>query len=86
MTLHTCSCRVKLDLPVDIQCELFDQLVMPISLYGSKVWGFQKLDQIERFHRKFLTNLLKLNRSTVNRMVYRIVGRQSVKTLLDTSN
>ena len=29
----------KLYLPVDIQCELFDQLVTPILLYGSETWG-----------------------------------------------
>ena len=55
----------KLDLPIDIQCELFDQLIMPILLYGCEIWGFQNLDQIERFHRKFLKSL-KLNRSTAN--------------------
>ena len=81
----------KLDLPIDIQCELFDQLIMPILLYGSEIWGFQNLDQIERFHRKFLKSLLKLNRSTANCMVYGEVGRQNVtavieKKLLDTYN
>ena len=70
----TCKAR-KLCLPLDIQCELFDQLVVPILLYGSEVWGFQKLDCIEIFHRKFLKSLLKLNRGTANCMVYGEVGR-----------
>ena len=30
----------KLYLPVDIQCELFDQLVTPILLYRSEIWVF----------------------------------------------
>ena len=74
----------KLDLPVDIyiQCELFDRLVMPILLYnGSETWGCQKLNQIERFYRKFLKDLLTLNRSTANCMVYQEVGRQGVRHL-----
>ncbi len=29
---------INLYLPVDIECKLFDQLVTPIPLYGSKVW------------------------------------------------
>ena len=73
----------KLDLHIDIQCELFDQLIMPILLYGCEIWGFQNLDQIERFHRKFLKSLLKLNRSTANCMVYGEVGRQNVTAVIE---
>ena len=73
----------KLDLPIDIQCELFDQLIMPILLYGCEILGFQNLDQIERFHRKFLKSLLKLNRSTANCMVYGEVGRQNMTAVIE---
>ncbi len=44
----------KLQLPIDIQCQLFDHLVLPILLYGSEVWGYKDLLQVEVFHRKFL--------------------------------
>ncbi len=60
----------KLNLPVDLHLQLFNQLVLPILLYSSEIWGFQNLDHIERFHRKFLKQTLKLNRSTPNCMVY----------------
>ncbi len=73
----------KLCLPVDIQCELFDQLVLPILLYGSEIWGFQQLDQIEMFYKKFLKNLLKLNRNTANCMVYGEVGRFSLNSMVE---
>ena len=36
----------RLALPVDIQCELFDKIVVPILLYGSEVWGYSNLLQI----------------------------------------
>ena len=65
----------KLSLPIDIQCELFDQLVTPILLYGSEVWGYMKLDQIERLHKLFLKSLLRLNKGTANCMAYGEVGR-----------
>ena len=32
-----------LGLPIDIQTKLFESIVCPILLYGSEVWGFQKL-------------------------------------------
>ena len=35
----------KLNLSVDIACELFDSLVLPIALYGSEVWGFESITQ-----------------------------------------
>ena len=72
----------KLYLPVDIQCELCDQLVMPILLYGSEIRGFQNLDPIERFYGTSLKSLLKLNRRTTNVMVCGVVGRQSVTTVI----
>ena len=65
----------KLSLPVDIQCELFNQLVTPILLYGSEVWGFHKLDQIEVFHRKFLKGLLHVKKNTANCMAYAELGQ-----------
>ena len=68
----------KLCLPLDIQCALFDQLVVPILLYGSEIWGFCNLDSIEMFHKKFLKSILKLNRGTANCMVYGELGRFSL--------
>ncbi|XP_071508531.1 uncharacterized protein [Diadema antillarum] len=74
--LFSMSLKVqKLKLPVDIQCELFDQLVLPILLYGCEVWGFMDLSQIEIFHRKFLKSLLCVNKFTPDCMVYVETGR-----------
>ena len=38
----------QLDLPLDIQVELFDTLIMPILTYGCEVWGVQNLNSIEK--------------------------------------
>lgn len=40
--------------------ELFDKMVVPILLFGCEVWGFEKLDSIERVHLKFLNHILCL--------------------------
>ena len=59
----------KLCLPVDIECELFNQLITPILLYGSEIWGFYQTENIEIFHRSFLKSLLKLPKGTANCMI-----------------
>ena len=38
--------RYVLDLPLECQLDLFDKVVVPVLLYGSEVWGFEKLDLI----------------------------------------
>ena len=40
------KCR-KFDLPIDIQLELFDSLVVPILPYNCEVWGHTNIDPIE---------------------------------------
>ncbi len=47
-------------------------------MYGSEVWGYQNLDHIERFHKKFLKLTLKLNRNTPNCMVYGETGQFNI--------
>ena len=36
-----------LNLPIDIQTNVFESIVCSILLYGSEVWGFQKIDMLE---------------------------------------
>jgi hypothetical protein len=60
----------RLDLHYDLQWHLFNHTVAPILLYGSEVWAFESCDMIDVFHRKFMKQQLRLNRSTPNCMVY----------------
>ena len=62
------KCR-KLELPIDIQCKLFESMVIPVILYGCEIWGFQDIKMLEIFYRKFLKKILKLRPSTSNCMV-----------------
>ena len=68
----------RLRLPIDIQCELFDRLIMPILIYGSEVWGYENINQVEIFHRKFIKMILHVNRCTPDCMVYSETGRYAV--------
>ena len=65
----------KLKLSVDIQCHLFDHLILPILLYGSEIWGYEDISQIEVLHRKFLRTILYVNKCTPDCMVYGETGR-----------
>ena len=56
----------KLNLPVDLQLKLFDNMIAPIFLYGSEIWGF---------HFKYCKRLLHLKASTPKAMVYGELGR-----------
>ena len=68
------KCR-KLELPIDIQCKLFESMVIPVILYGCEIWGFQDIKMLEIFYRKFLNKVLILRPSTSNCMVYGEVGK-----------
>ena len=38
-----------LNLPFDVICELYEKCVIPVLLYGSEVWGFSNLRDVEIF-------------------------------------
>ena len=64
----------KLRLPVDISLEMFNYLVLPVLLYGCKVWGYSNIEHIEILYRNRIKTLLKVNMNTPNVMVYGETG------------
>ena len=52
------SQKVKLQLPLDIYLNLFDQMVLPVLMYGCEVWEYENLDILETFFRSFLKKKL----------------------------
>ena len=69
----------KYSLPVDLQFDLFDKMVMPVILYGCEIWGFKNLGTLERLHLKFCKLVLKLKSSTPNVMIYGETGRFKIE-------
>ena len=41
------------NLPIDVQLELFDVLVVPVILYGCEVWSPESCDILEKLHLRF---------------------------------
>ena len=59
--------KIKQFLNIDpVKCDLFDQLVLPVLMYGCKVWGFYPAKAIEQVHKDFCKNVLKVKRTTMN--------------------
>ena len=69
-----------LKLPFDIVFELYEQCVIPVLLYGSEIWGFENLNSLETFHRKFFKLVLKSFRFTPNCMIYGETNSVDIKT------
>ena len=78
------SKKEKFNLPIDIVLDLFDKMILPILLYGCEIWGFENLEKIEVFYRKFLKYILKVNMRTTNCMVYGETGRTPLKIIIQT--
>lgn len=55
--------------------KIFDSKVVPILLYSSEIWGYQRLDTVERVHMLACKRFLGVPLKTHNKMVYSELGR-----------
>ena len=53
----------KLLLPIDIQLQMFDTMVLPILLYGSEVTGFENHSMLERLCLQFYKIILNVKKT-----------------------
>ena len=67
------------NLPIDMQFDLFDKIVIPIVLYGCEAWGFSNLKILETLHLKYCKIVLKLKSTTPDVMVYGETGRFKIE-------
>ena len=72
------KCR-QLNLPIDVQLELFDTLVVPTILYGCEIWGHEWFGISETLHLKFCKIVLSLTKDTPNCMIYGELGRTPIE-------
>ncbi|MCG8049047.1 MAG: reverse transcriptase family protein [Candidatus Thiodiazotropha endolucinida] len=64
----------RLELPFDIQIDLFDKTIKPILLYGCEIWGFGNIDVLERVQLNYFKYLFGLKKSTPSYMIYGELG------------
>ena len=72
------KCR-QLNLPLDVQLELFEKCVHPILLYGCEIWACE-IDVISKLQLGFLKLILGFKVTTPTCMVLGEVGRYPIET------
>ena len=83
--LHLLYKRIRnLQIPIDLQIQLFDSTVLPILLYGCETWGFYSTNLIDTVHNQFLQTITKLRKSTPVYMLYAELGRKPIDILIKT--
>ena len=58
--------------------DLFDKLILPISNYGSEVWGLLESPQLERVLIRYCKELLCVRQQTQNNFIYGELGRTTL--------
>ena len=69
----------KLDLPLDLQLDLYQKCIKPILLYGCEMWGFENTEMLEKIQLKYLKMLLGVKASTPSCMIYGELGVYPLK-------
>ena len=72
-----------LDIPIDLQLKLFENTVVPISTYGSEVWGYENLDMTEKVHNDFLRKITRSKKSTPLYMLLGELGRYPLNIIIN---
>ena len=78
--LHVLYKRIRnLNLPIDLQLQLFDHTILPIALYSCEVWGFENTQLIENLHNEFLRRITNLKKSAPIYMLHAELGRLPIE-------
>ena len=73
----------RLQLPFDIQLNLFDTCILPILLYGSEIWGFSNIKNIEIFHNQYCKYILRLGSRSINNFALGELGRLKMEKFVN---
>ena len=65
-------------LPVNINCELFDKIVLPILLYKAEIWGYEYCESIETVQITFGRRILGVGSCTPKQAIMRDIGKYPV--------
>ena len=77
------KCR-KYDLPIDLQLELFNTMVMPIMTYACEIWGYSVNRELKLLQMKFYKQVLHVHRNTSTDIVYGELGEYPLDVIINT--
>ena len=66
---------------IETKLQLFDSIVTSILLYGSEVWGFENISNVEKIQIRFYKLLLGLNVSVSNVVTFDELGKFPLRVL-----
>ena len=69
--MFTVLCKARsFNLPINVQLELFEVLLVPVILYGCEIWSSDGFDILEKIYLRFCKIILSLRKSTPTCLVY----------------
>ena len=71
-----------LNLPIDLQLNLFDHTVLPILTYSCETWCFENVTILGKVHTEFLRKITKGRKSTPLNMLYAGLGRYPLEIVI----
>ena len=71
-----------LQIPIELQVQLFNHTILPILLYGCEVWGFHNSNLIENVQNQVFQNITHVRKSTPLYMIYAELGVAPVEILI----
>ena len=74
----------KLNLPLDLQLQLFEHTVLPIALYGCEIWAYENTKIIEKLQNEFLRYITNSKKSTPAYMLHAELGCKAIDVKIKT--
>lgn len=83
--MHLLYKRIRnLNLPIDLQLQLFDHTILPIATYGCEIWAFENTSLIEKLQNEFLRYITNSKKSTPTYMLHAELGCKPVEIKIKT--
>ena len=60
----------KYDLPIDIQLDMYNSMVVTVATYACEIWGYDIVRELETLQMRYLKHALYVHRYTSNDIVY----------------
>ena len=73
-----------LNLPLDLQLQLFEHTVLPIALYGCEIWAYENTKIIEKLQNEFLRYITNSKKSTPAYMLHAELGCKAIDVKIKT--
>ena len=84
-TMHLLYKRIRnLNLPIDLQVQLFEHTILPNALYGCEIWAFENTDIMEKLQYEFLRYITNSKKSTPLYLLHAELGCKPVDIKIKT--